>query len=99
MPAEHRFRFDDLQRVPNIGSLRIYSGKNHPVDAGEGQTARGLAAQHIQLVAEREEFGFERRRGTGTAQRKRTTSACKGRSSPAIINRFRAGLLAGLGFR
>ena len=36
-----------------------------------------LQRSTIQLVAEREEFGFERRRGTGTAQRKRTTSACR----------------------
>ena len=59
MPAEHRFRFDDLQRVPNIGSQRVYPGKHQPVDAGEGQTARGLAVEHIQLVPEHQDFGFQ----------------------------------------
>ena len=61
MPTEHRFRFDDLQRVENIGGQRVHPGKHQPVDVGECQTARGLAAQHIQLVAEHEKFGFERR--------------------------------------
>jgi hypothetical protein len=40
-PTGHRFRFDDLQRVENIGSQRVYPGKHQPVDAGECQTARG----------------------------------------------------------
>ena len=48
MPAKHGFQFDDLQSVPNIGSQRVYPGEHQPVDAGEGQTARGLAVEHIQ---------------------------------------------------
>ena len=61
MPTHHRFRFDDLQRVENIGGQRIHPSKHQPVHAGESQTARGLAAQHIQLVPEHENFGFQRR--------------------------------------
>ena len=33
--------------------------KDQPVDAGEGQTARGLSAEHIQLVPEHQDFGFQ----------------------------------------
>ena len=28
MPAEHGFRFDDLQRVENVGSHRVHAGKS-----------------------------------------------------------------------
>ena len=63
MPTEHGLRFDDLQRVENVGSQRVHAGKHQPVDAGERQSARRLAAEHIQLVAEHENFGFERRAG------------------------------------
>ena len=63
MPTEHGLRFDDLQRVENVGSQRVHAGKHQPVGAGERQSARRLAAEHIQLVAEHENFGFERRAG------------------------------------
>jgi len=59
MPTEHGFRFDDLQRVENVGSQGVHAGKDQPVDAGEGQTARGLSAEHIQLVPEHQDFGFQ----------------------------------------
>jgi hypothetical protein len=48
-------RLDDLQRVENVGSQRVHAGKDHSVDAGEDQTARGLAAEHIQLVLEHQD--------------------------------------------
>jgi hypothetical protein len=59
MPTEHGFRFDHLQRVENVGSQRVHAGKDQPVDAGEVQTARGLSAEHIQLVPEHQDFGFQ----------------------------------------
>ena len=49
----------DLQRVENVGSQRVHAGKDHPDDAGKGQTARGLSAEHIQLVPEHQDFGFQ----------------------------------------
>jgi len=61
MPAEHGLRLDDLQGLENVGSQRVHAHEHQPVNAGQGQTARGLAAEHIQLVAEHENFGFERR--------------------------------------
>ena len=98
MPAEHRFRFDDLQRVPNIGSQRVYPGKHQPVDAGEGQTARALAVEHIQLVPEHQDFGFQ------LGPRPEEPSESAPDQLAKVDHRPRAstdcaGLPAGLGFR
>jgi len=59
MPAEHGLRFDDLQGLENVGSKHVHAHEHQPVNAGEGQTPRGLAAEHIQLVPERENFGLQ----------------------------------------
>jgi hypothetical protein len=88
MPTEHGFRFDDLQGLENVGSQRVHAHEHQPVNAGEGQTIRGLAAEHIQLVAEHENFGFERRAGPEQPSNGAPDQVAKGRSSPASINRF-----------
>ena len=63
MPTEHGLGFDDLQGVENVGSQRVHAGEHQLVHAGERQSAQRLAAEHIQLVAEHENFRFERRAG------------------------------------
>jgi len=86
MPAEHGLRFDDLQGLENVGSQRVHAHEHQPVNAGEGQTARGLAAEHIQLVPEHENFGLAVR------DRKRPAKAHQIRLQRSIIaasiNRF-----------
>ena len=98
MPAEHGFRFDGLHRVENVGSQRIHAGKSQPVDAGEGQTARGLG---------RSTFSWWRstRSSASSAARDRNSRAkahrvCLQRSIIARKHQpIRAGFLARLGFR
>ena len=76
MPAEHSLRFDDLQGLENVGSQRVHAHEHQPVNAGEGQTARGLAAEHIQLVPEHENFGLQRQ-----------PTLVSGRDKAKVVNR------------
>jgi hypothetical protein len=98
MPAEHGFRFDGLHRVENVGSQRVHAGKSQPVDAGEGQTVRGLG---------RSTFSWWR-----STRSSASSAACDRKqpseSAPRLLAKvdhrpqarpIRAGFLARLGFR
>ena len=60
VPAQQRFRPDNLQSVQHPGSQAIKPNKQQPVDAAERDPLRGFAPQHVELMAKDKVFGFQR---------------------------------------
>ena len=60
MPADHRLRLEDFQCVQHSRSQAIETGKHQAINIAERQSLRGLAPQHIELMSEDEDLGFQR---------------------------------------
>jgi hypothetical protein len=60
MPADHGIGLDDLQGVKNARRQRVKTSEHHPVEAREHNTFRCPAAEHIHLVPEHQDLGFQR---------------------------------------
>ena len=60
MPADHRLRLDDFQRVQHLRSQTIQPGKHQPINVAESHSLRRSAPQHIELVPKNKDFGLQR---------------------------------------
>src|ERR1700704_994707 len=61
MPADHGLRPDDLQSVQHARCQPIQPRKYQTVDAGEGESLRRFASQHVELMTKRQDLCLQRR--------------------------------------
>src|SRR5262249_55723573 len=60
VPADHRPWLENFQCVQYSRSHTIEPRKHKAVNVAEGQSLRGFAPQHVELVSKDEDLGFQR---------------------------------------
>src|SRR5262245_40503584 len=60
MPADHRFRLKDVERVQYLRSQAIEADEHQAINVVERRSFRKLAPQYIELVSKDEDLGFQR---------------------------------------
>jgi hypothetical protein len=61
VPTNHGLAPDDSQRIQNTGSEAIQPNEHQSVEAPENRSRRGIAAQHIYLLPENQDFRLKPR--------------------------------------
>lgn len=59
MPADHRLRLDNRQGIEGAGRQAIQPHKEQPISAAEDQPFRSFPTQHVELVAQGDDFRLQ----------------------------------------